>query len=136
MRDVSEQTCSPCATCDTMLLPDKHYLFASDAVTDRDVTKEARGNNDHIVLEAVRSAGHYSDDKDLDWRTTNAMARLQRQCRRRNDRHRAFTLSSTQLGEKEFSAGLIPATMSESSWNTKRRKEQCYRKTFVPFLCT
>ena len=60
--------------------------------------------------------------------------RLQRQCRRRNDRHGAFALSSTQLGETEISAGLVPAAMSESWWNTKRpRKEQFYQKTFVPF---
>ena len=31
MSDVPEQTCSARATCDTMSLPDKHFLYASDA---------------------------------------------------------------------------------------------------------
>ena len=79
MSDVPEQTCSPCATCDTMLLPDKHHLYASDAVTDGDVTKQARVIYEQIIQEAVRSeavrsAGHDSDDKGLDWRTRNVMA--------------------------------------------------------------
>ena len=34
MSDVPEQTCSARATCDTMLFPEKHYLYASDTVTD------------------------------------------------------------------------------------------------------
>ena len=56
------------------MLPDKHHLYASDAVTDGDVTKEARVIYEQIIREAVRSAGHDSDDKGLDWRTMNVMA--------------------------------------------------------------
>ena len=74
MSDAPEQTCSPCATCDTMLLPDKQYLYASDAVTDGDVTKKARVYYEQIIREAARSAGYDSDDKGLDWRTMNVMA--------------------------------------------------------------
>ena len=43
-------------------------------MTDRDVTKKAREKCDHVILEAVRSAGYDSDEKNLDWRTMNAMA--------------------------------------------------------------
>ena len=64
MSDVPDQTCSSCATCDTMLLSDKQYYFSYDAVTDRDVTKKTREKYDHITLEAVRSAGHDSDEKN------------------------------------------------------------------------
>ena len=74
MSDVLEQTYSPCVTCDTMLLPDKHHQNASDAVTDGDVSKEARVNYEQIIREAMRSAGHESDDEGLDWRTMNVMA--------------------------------------------------------------
>ena len=70
MSDVPEQKYPPCATCDTTLLPDKHHLCASDAVTDGDVTKEAR---EQIIREAMRSAGHDNDDKGLDWRTMSVM---------------------------------------------------------------
>ena len=41
-----------------MLLPGKHYLYASDAVTDGDVTKKARVNYEQIIWEATRSAGY------------------------------------------------------------------------------
>ena len=74
MSGVPEQTCSPCATCDTILLPDKHDFHASDAVTDGDVTKKARDNYEQIIREVARSAGHDSDEKGLDWRTMNFMA--------------------------------------------------------------
>ena len=57
MSDVPEQTCSPRATCD---MPNKHHLYASDAMTDGDVTKEACVNYEQIIREAVRSAGHDS----------------------------------------------------------------------------
>ena len=63
MSDAPEQTCPPCATYDTMLLPDKHYLNASDAVTDGDVTKKARVNYEQIIRQVARSVGHDSDDK-------------------------------------------------------------------------
>ena len=56
-----------------MLLPGKHYLYASDAVTDGDVTKKARVNCEHIIREVARSVGHDSDDKGLDWRTMDVM---------------------------------------------------------------
>ena len=68
MSDVPEQTYSPCTTCDTTL------LLASDAVTDGDVTKEARVNYEQIIREAMRSAGRDNDDKGLDWRTMSVMA--------------------------------------------------------------
>ena len=61
MSDVTERMIRPfmeaCATCDTMLLPDKHFLYAYDAVTNGDVTKKARENYDQIILERVRSVG-------------------------------------------------------------------------------
>ena len=74
MSDVPEQTYSPCTTCDTTLLPDKHHIYASDAVTDGDVTKEARVNYEQIIRKAMRSAGHDNDDKGPDWRTMSVMA--------------------------------------------------------------
>ena len=43
-------------------------------MTNGDVTKKARENYDQIIPEAVRPAGHDSDEKDLDWRIMNAMA--------------------------------------------------------------
>ena len=156
MSDVPEQTCSPCATCDTMSLPDKHYFCASDAVTDGDVTKKARVNYEQIILEVARSAGHDSDDKGLDWRTMNVMATEEKttdveqtlvfagpsdiagargtvggyatdetpEAMPQTQRSAScFALSSTQLGETEISAGLVPAAMSESSWDRKRTSE-------------
>ena len=74
MSDVPEQTRLSCGTCDTMLLPDKHYLYASDAVTYGVVIKNALEKYDQIILEVMRSAGHGSDEGGLDWRTMNAMA--------------------------------------------------------------
>ena len=56
-----------------MSLPDKHYFYASDAVTDEDVSKKARVNYEQIIIEVARS-GHDSDDKGLDWRIMNVMA--------------------------------------------------------------
>ena len=74
MSDVPEQKNPPCATFDTTLLPDKHHLYASDAVTDGDVTKEARVNYEQTIREAMRSARDDNDDEVLDWRTMNVMA--------------------------------------------------------------
>ena len=68
MSDVPEQQNPPCATFVTTLLPDKHHLFASDAVTDGDVTKEARVNYEQTIREMMRSAGNDNDDKGLDWK--------------------------------------------------------------------
>ena len=53
-------------TCDTMLLPDKYYLYAYDVVTNEAVFKKARENYDQTIQETMRSAGHDNDDKDLD----------------------------------------------------------------------
>ena len=57
-----------------MLLPDKHYLYAFDAVTGGDVTTKARVNYEQTIREVARSAGYDSDGKDLDWLTVNVMA--------------------------------------------------------------
>ena len=62
MSDVPEQQNPPCATFVT-------HLYASDAVTDGDVTKEARANYEQTIREVMRSAGHDNDDKGLDWWT-------------------------------------------------------------------
>ena len=51
MSDVPEQTCSARATCDTMLLPGKHYLSASDAVTDGYPNKLCE-ETAHTILDA------------------------------------------------------------------------------------
>ena len=123
-------------------MPDKHYLYASDAVTDNDVTKKARINYDRIIREEekttdVAQTRMFAGPSDIagargtvggyaTHETPEAMPQTQR----------SASCLCTQLGETEFSAGLIPAAVSESSWNTKSpRKEQCYQKTFVPFLC-
>ena len=47
-----------------VVVSDKHYLCSYDVVTDCDVTKKARENYDHIILEAVRSAGQFIDCLD------------------------------------------------------------------------
>ena len=50
-----------CTTCDTMLLPDKHYLYASDAVTDGVITNKARENYDQIILEVMATEEKTTD---------------------------------------------------------------------------
>ena len=69
MSDVPEQQNPPCATFVTKLLPDKHHQNAFDAVTDGDVTKEARANYEQTMREMMRSAGNDNDDRGVDWRT-------------------------------------------------------------------
>ena len=69
LSDVPEQQNPTCATFVTTLLLDKHHPFASDAVTDGDVTKEARVNYEQTIREMMRSAGNDNDDRGLDWRT-------------------------------------------------------------------
>ena len=69
MSHVPEQQNPTCATFVTALLPDKHHPYASDAVTDGDVTKEARVNNEQTIQEMMRSAGNDKDEGGLEWRT-------------------------------------------------------------------
>ena len=69
MSDVLEQQNPTCATFVFTLLPGKHHPCASDALTDGDVTKEARVNNEQTIQEMMRSAGNDNDDRGLEWRT-------------------------------------------------------------------
>ena len=56
MSDEPEQQNPTCATFVTTLLPDTHHPYASDAVTDGDVTKEARVNYEQTIQAMMTEA--------------------------------------------------------------------------------